>query len=70
MTVQAVTAGSASWPRPDRHAAPPFQYRVHGTPHIVMGDGTEFDAGPGDVTAPPQGHDAWFVGDQPVNVVD
>ena len=30
----------------------------------------EFDARPGDVTALPQGHDAWVVGDEPVVVVD
>ena len=29
-----------------------------------MADGTEFDAGPGDVTALPSGHDAWVVGDE------
>ena len=29
-----------------------------------------FDARPGDVTALPQGHDAWVVGDEPVVVVD
>ncbi len=34
-----------------------------------MDNGTEFDARPGDVTALPQGHDAWVVGDEPV-VVD
>ncbi len=50
--------------------APHFQYHVQGTLHIVMGDGTEFDARPGDVTALPQGHDAWVVGDEPVIVVD
>jgi hypothetical protein len=50
--------------------APHFQYHVQGTLHIVMGDGTEFEAGPGDVTALPQGHDAWVVGDEPVVVVD
>jgi hypothetical protein len=33
-------------------------------------DGAEFDALPGDVTALPQGHDAWVVGDEPVVVVD
>jgi len=49
--------------------APHFQYHVQGTLHIVMGDGTEFDAGPGDVTALPQGHDAWVVGEVPVVVV-
>ena len=50
--------------------APHFQYHVAGTLHIVMADGAEFDAGPGDVTALPQGHDAWVVGDEPVVVVD
>jgi hypothetical protein len=50
--------------------APHFQYHVRGTLHIVMGDGTEFDARPGDVTALPEGHDAWVVGDEPVIVVD
>jgi hypothetical protein len=50
--------------------APHFQYHVQGTLHIVMADGTEFDAGPGDVTALPQGHDAWVVGDETVIIVD
>ena len=50
--------------------APHFQYHAQGTLHIVMSDGTEFDAGPGDVTALPQGHDAWVVGSEPVVVVD
>jgi hypothetical protein len=50
--------------------APHFQYHVQGTLHIVMADGTELDAKPGDVTALPQGHDAWVVGDEPVIVVD
>ena len=50
--------------------APHFQYHVQGTLHVVMADGTEFDAGPGDVTALPQGHDAWVTGDEPVVVVD
>ena len=50
--------------------APHFQYHVQGTLHIVMGDGSEFEARPGDVTALPQGHDAWVVGDEPVVVVD
>jgi hypothetical protein len=50
--------------------APHFQYHVSGRLHVVMADGAEFDAGPGDVTALPQGHDAWVVGDEPVVVVD
>ena len=50
--------------------APHFQYHVQGTLHVLMADGTEFDAGPGDVTALPHGHDAWVVGDEPVVVID
>jgi hypothetical protein len=50
--------------------APHFQYHVQGILHILMDDGTEFDAGPGDVTALPQGHDAWVLGNEPVVVVD
>ncbi len=49
--------------------APHFQYHVQGTLHVVMAT-AEFDAGPGDVTALPEGHDAWVVGDEPVIVVD
>src|SRR3954451_6748156 len=50
--------------------APHMQYHVSGRLHIVMGDGSEFEAGPGDVTSLPQGHDAWVVGDEPAVVVD
>jgi quercetin dioxygenase-like cupin family protein len=50
--------------------APHFQYHVSGRLHVVMSDGTEFDAAPGDVTALPSGHDAWVVGDEPVVLVD
>ena len=50
--------------------APHFQYHVSGTLHVVMGDGAEFDAKPGDVTALPQGHDAWVVGDEPTVGID
>jgi hypothetical protein len=50
--------------------APHFQYHVAGKLHVLMADGTEFDAGPGDVTALPQGHDAWVVGDEAVVLVD
>jgi len=35
-----------------------------------MSDGTEFEAGPGDLTYLPSGHDAWVVGDEPVVLVD
>ena len=50
--------------------APHMQYHVSGIVHIVMADGTEFEAGPGDVTSLPEGHDAWVVGDEPAVVVD
>jgi hypothetical protein len=50
--------------------APHMQYHLSGRIHFLMADGTEFEAGPGDVTSLPQGHDAWVVGDEPVVVVD
>ena len=50
--------------------APHFQYHVTGTLRVQMADGATFDAGPGDVTALPEGHDAWVIGDEPVVVVD
>lgn len=50
--------------------APHFQYHVAGRLRIRMDDGTEFEAGPGDVTSLPSGHDAWVVGNESVVVVD
>ena len=50
--------------------APHFQYHVAGRLAIRMDDGTEFVAGPGDITSLPKGHDAWVLGDGPVVVVD
>lgn len=50
--------------------APHFQYHVAGKLGVRMDDGTEFIAGPGDVTSLPQGHDAWVVGDEEVVLVD
>jgi hypothetical protein len=50
--------------------APHFQYHVSGRLGIRMDDGTEFIAGPGDLTSLPSGHDAWVVGEDPVVVVD
>ncbi len=35
--------------------APHFQYHVSGRLHVVMSDGTTFEAGPGDVTMLPRG---------------
>ncbi len=54
----------------DSCEAPHFQYHVSGRLAIRMDDGTEFLAGPGDLTSLPSGHDAWVVGDEPVVVVD
>ena len=54
----------------DSCTAPHFQYHVAGRLAILMDDGTEFVAGPGDVTSLPSGHDAWVVGNEPVVVVD
>ena len=39
--------------------APHFQYHVSGQLGILMDDGTEMIAGPGDITSLPSGHDAW-----------
>ncbi|MCW2634292.1 MAG: hypothetical protein JWQ99_659 [Blastococcus sp.] len=50
--------------------APHMQYHVSGRVHVQMADGTEFEAGPGDITSLPQGHDAWVVGNEPAVVVD
>jgi hypothetical protein len=50
--------------------APHFQYHATGTIRIRMADGTEFDAGPGELTALPAGHDAWVVGDEPAVMID
>jgi quercetin dioxygenase-like cupin family protein len=54
----------------DSCEAPHFQYHVAGTLRILMDDGQEFEAKAGDVTALPQGHDAWVVGDEAVVLVD
>lgn len=50
--------------------APHQQYQLSGRLHVVMADGTEIDAGPGDVTSLPPGHDAWVVGDEVVVAID
>ena len=50
--------------------APHFQYHVSGQLAILMDDGTEILAGPGEVTSLPGGHDAWVVGASPVVTVD
>jgi quercetin dioxygenase-like cupin family protein len=43
---------------------------LSGQIHVVMDDGTEADAGPGDVYVIPAGHDAWVVGNEPLTFID
>jgi hypothetical protein len=49
---------------------PHFQYHVSGRLGARMDDGTEFIAGPGEITSLPSGHEGWVVGDEPVVVID
>ena len=46
------------------------QYHVSGQLGILMDDGTELVAEPGDVTSLPSGHDAWVIGGEPAVMVD
>jgi uncharacterized RmlC-like cupin family protein len=41
-------------------------YVLSGHLRTRMDDGTEMEAGPGDLTYVPPGHDGWVVGDEPV----
>lgn len=50
--------------------APHFQYQVSGRLAVRMSDGTEFEIGPGEVSALRAGHDAWVIGDEAVVSVD
>lgn len=43
---------------------------VSGRMHVVMEDGGELEVGAGDAVIIPPGHDAWVVGDEPVDAVD
>lgn len=45
-------------------------YIISGRIKIRMDDGTESEAGPGDFTIIPPGHDAWIVGNEPCVGVD
>ena len=45
-------------------------YLVSGRLHVRMDDGTELEAGPGDVLDIKPGHDAWVVGDAPVEYLE
>jgi hypothetical protein len=50
--------------------APHFQYHVSGRIKIISSNGDEFEAGPGEVTSLPSGHDAVVVGNDPAIMVD
>ena len=50
--------------------APHQQYQLSGRLRVRMEDGTEAEAGPGEITSVPPGHDAWVVGDEPVVAID
>lgn len=45
-------------------------YGISGRMKVVLNDGTEMEAGPGDVADIPPGHDAWVVGDEPSVGID
>ncbi|MCB5180553.1 cupin domain-containing protein [Streptomyces antimicrobicus] len=45
-------------------------YVVSGRMKIVMDDGEEAEAGPGDFMQVAPGHDAWVIGDEPCVAVD
>ncbi len=45
-------------------------YVISGRLHVVMSDGAEGEAGPGDAYEISPGHDAWVVGDEPYVAVD
>jgi Cupin domain len=45
-------------------------YIISGRMHVVMDDGREADAGPGDAFVIAPGHDAWIVGDEPCVALD
>lgn len=47
-----------------------FQYVIAGRIQGVMADGSEFEAGPGEVLALGPGHDAWVLGKEPFVAID
>ena len=47
-----------------------FQYQLSGRLHVILEDGTEFEAGPGSCVEIPPGHDAYVVGDEAFVAVD
>ena len=47
-----------------------FMYQLSGVMKAVMDDGSEYTSRAGEITYLPAGHDAWVVGNEPVEVVD
>jgi hypothetical protein len=47
-----------------------FGYQLSGVLHIVSTDGVEIESKAGDVVDIPPGHDAWVVGEEPVELLD
>ena len=50
--------------------APHTGYVISGRMHVIMDDGAEGEAGPGDAVVISPGHDAWVVGDEPCVLLD
>jgi hypothetical protein len=50
--------------------APHTGYIVSGRIKVVMDDGTEGEAGAGDIAIIPPGHNAWVVGNEPCVMID
>jgi hypothetical protein len=47
-----------------------FLYQEPGRLHVQVSDGSEFDAGPEQLTDLPTGHDAWVAGDETAFAID
>jgi len=54
----------------DSCMAPHFGFILRGQMTLRMDDGTEATYKAGDVAVIPPGHDAWVVGDEPVEFID
>jgi quercetin dioxygenase-like cupin family protein len=54
----------------DSCQAPHVGYCVSGRMKVVMDDGSEMEAAPGDFAIIPPGHDAWIVGDEDCVMLD
>ena len=54
----------------DSSEVPHLGYVLSGRMKVVMNDGTEGVAGPGDVVSIAPGHDAWIEGDEPCELLD